>query len=312
MATNLKLSRSDIRNLPNFKEKSENEWSSACPSPFCDADNDGFLFWPKKGNFWCRKCELEGFVLEATQSQITPEQHEAWHRAQAERKRKQSQAEAKMLSSIAGMESVVERYHNQLAGANGYWKSCGLETGTVEDYRLGFCNNCPTYQKSSSYVIPIYQNKKLIAIKHRLVTPPKPGDKYRNHKKGMKAQLFNADHLHPQNEIPFGFLDPGEVLLVEGEVKTIYLDQCGFVVAGVPGASTWNDEWSRFFDRLSKVFVAFDPGAEKQAAKTALKLSEVVKTYLVELPAKPDDFFVVHNGTIDEFLKFVQWGRLVR
>ncbi len=309
----IKLSEADIKKLPNFKEKSESEWSSACPSSSCDADDDGFLFWPKKGNYWCRKCELEGFVLEATQSKITPKQHSAWRRAQVERKRKQAQVEIEKLSDVAKMEPVVERYHNQLDGANGYWSSCGLETETVRNYRLGFCNHCPTYQKSSSYVIPIYQNGKLVAIKHRLVSPPKPGDKYRNHQKGMKAQLFNVDHLHSIDEISFGILNPGEALLVEGEIKAIYLDQCGFTVVGVPGASIWKDEWCQFFEHLSKVFVVFDPGASEQAAKTALKLSEVIsKVYLVSLPAKPDDFFVVHNGSIDEFLSYVQWGRLVR
>lgn len=313
----IKLSKSDIRNLPNFKEKSGNEWSSACPSPFCDADNDGFLFWPKEGNFWCRKCGLEGFVLEVQQSQITPEQREAWQRAQAERKRKQARAEIEKLANVARMEPVVERYHNQLAGANGYWQRCGLSLGTVEYYRLGYCRTCPvTFDPPlSSYVIPVYQNKKLVAIRHRLENPPTPGDKYRYHRKGMKAQLFNVDRLCPTDEVPFSILEPSEAILVEGEIKAMYLDQLGFTAVGVPGASIFQDEWCHFFGHLSKMFVVFDPGSktEIRARKTALKLSEVVKkVYLVSLLAKPDDFFVVHNGTIDEFLKFVQWGRLVR
>lgn len=301
----LSISEADIEKLPNLK-KGSRQWNSACPSPLCGGvGDDRFVFWPARGNFWCRKCDLKGFVTDL--SKITPEQREAWQRAQAERERKQAQ------SDVAQLEPIVKKYHNQLAGANGYWASCGLKAETIRDYRLGFCNSCPTYKKSSSYVIPIYLNEKLVAIKHRLLNPPKPGDKYRYHQRGMKAQLFNIDHLYPSYEIPFSILEPGEAILVEGEIKTMYLDQKGFVVLGVPGASCWIESWGRFLEHLSKIFIAFDPGADEQATKTALKLSEVVnRVYLVTLPAKPDDFFVTHGGTLDEFLSYVQWGRLVR
>mgnify|MGYP001580233574 CR=1 FL=1 len=312
MKPSLKLSKFDVEQLPNYRQKTSREWSAACPN--CQAGEDRFIFWPDNGNYFCRQCGLKGFILEADKSSITPEQREAWQRAEAERRHKEVEAEARMLSDVASMEPIVQRYHAQLAGANGYWKHCGLEPETVERYRLGYCQACPTYPDCPSYVIPVYQNKKLVAIRHRLECPPTPGDKYRYHMAGMKAQLFNADALKPdEDEIPFGLLDQGEAILLEGETKGMFLDQTGFTVAAVPGATIWKDEWLQFFQHLQTVFVAFDPGANGAGQRTAGKLAGVVgKVYLCSLPAKPDDFFVVHGGSVSEFLGFLRWGRLVR
>jgi hypothetical protein len=79
----LTLTKLDIEALPNHKEKSANEWSSACPNPACPADEDGFLFWPNEGNFWCRQCGLSGFVDSETKSSLTPDQLASRGRPQA-------------------------------------------------------------------------------------------------------------------------------------------------------------------------------------------------------------------------------------
>jgi len=305
------LSRLDIEALPNYKRKNNKEYSAACPN--CGAGEDRFIFWPEDGNYWCRQCDLKGFILETDQSYITDAQREAWKRAEKERKRREKEQENTVLSSISQMEPLIEKYHHQLGMANGFWQHAGLEPQTIERYKLGYCQSCPTCPNHPSYVIPVYQQNKLVTIRHRLESPPTPGDKYRYHMAGMKAQLFNVDSLKPNGDIPFGLLEPGEVLLVEGEIKSMYLDQSGFMVVGVPGANIWRDEWGQFFGSNATVFVAYDPGANGAASKTALKLSNIVhRVYQVSLPSKPDDFFVIHNGKIDEFMSFLRWGRLVR
>jgi len=310
--TTTRLSKADIESLPNFRRKTNREWCAACPE--CGTGDDRFLFWPDKGNYYCRQCELKGFILETDQATFSPEQREAWRRAQLQRERNEAETEARMLAEVAKLEPVVERYHSQLAGANGYWKHCGLEPETVNRYRLGYCKSCPTYPACPSYVIPVYQSKKLVAIRHRLTCPPTPGDKYRYHMAGMKAQLFNAGTLRSNsNEVPFGILEPGEALLVEGEVKAMFLDQMGFTVAGVPGAAIWKEKWGRFFEDIRTVFIAFDPGANGAAEQTARQLSGIVhQVCIVTLPNKPDDLFVKYGCGLGEFVSMLEQGRVVR
>jgi DNA primase len=312
MATSPNLSRHDLTRLPNYRQKTKHEWSAACPA--CQTGDDRFLYWPDKGNYFCRQCGLKGFVIEADQSSITPEQRESWKRAEAKRRQNQVETEARMQAGVARLEPMVQQYHRQLAGANGYWTHCGLEPETVRRYRLGYCESCPTLPGYDSYVIPVYQSKKLTTIRHRLTNPPTPGDKYRYHAVGMRAQLFNADALLPgDDEVHFGLLDRGQALLVEGEVKAMFLDQAGITVAGVPGATIWKDEWGQFFERLDTVFVAFDPGANGAAYKTASRLTEVVRRVcLVTLPAKPDDLFVKYGCSMSDFLTMLEQGRVIR
>lgn len=304
----LKLSRLDIASLPNYKQKTSKEWSAACPD--CQAGDDRFLYWPDKGNFWCRVCGFEGFVLETDQSQLTNEQREAWKRATEERKRKEIEARQSAIERLQGMVSKVHQYHSQVAQALDYWHSQGLDDTTINNFCLGYCPACPIEPESPSFVIPYWQSKKLIHLRHRLEHPNGHG-KYRPEFAGLCNQLFNLDTIS-LDDMDFGLLDSGEVVIVEGEVKTMVLEQMGIRTIGIPGANSWKDEWSQQLKGVLRAYVCLDPGANGQANEIATSLKgQNVEAKIVRLPVKPDDFMTIYGGSPLELLTFIKQGRKI-
>lgn len=229
---------------------------------------------------------------------------------EAERLAKRKAKEQSTLDQLNKLSDRVSWYHSQVNRAMGYWRSQGLDRSTVDQYLLGYCPACPTYQQSPSYVIPYFEVGQLVNIRHRLANPNGSG-KYRPEFSGLPNRLFNADKLKAaDNEIEFGLLGPNEALLVEGEVKAMYLDQRGFKVAGIPGANSWQTSWLDHFDSVDTVYIALDPGQDKQAERIGADFVGAGKSaFLINLPTKPDDFFVIYNGKIEDFLRFIRYGR---
>lgn len=242
-------------------------------------------------------------------------------RREAERIAQEQARRGDALKRVAGMVGLVERYHGQVDdpwecaphSARTYWRSQGLNDGTIERYRLGYCPECPTYQQSASYVIPYYHAGNLISIRHRLATPNGCG-KYRPEFVGLPNQLFNLDALNPQSEeIHFGLLNPGEVLLVEGEVKSLYLSDIQDLPAvGMPGVESWQEEWIKYFAGVSKVYVTLDPDAERKAADITRTLNaNGIEARNVLLTCKPDDFFWLNGGNPSDFMRILEQSRRV-
>ena len=305
--TTQRLSRLDIESLPNYKKKTSREWSSTCP--ICGGQ-DRFLFWPADGNYYCRQCELSGFVLEVDQKYLTAEQREAWARATAERKRKEADDRLSAIERLQQMVGKVKWYHSQVSQALDYWYSQGLTDSTICQYQLGYCPQCPTDPDSPSFTIPYFCAARLIHLRHRLKYPNGHG-KYRPEFAGLGNQLFNADTLAIKDDISFGFLESGEVLIVEGEIKTMVLEQVGFKTVGIPGANSWRDDWASELKGIERAFVCLDPGADIQAARIASSLkSQHIESKIVVCPVKPDDLFIRYAGTPGDLLELIHQGRM--
>lgn len=264
-----------------------------------------------------------GYLLQVTDPQKALEMQRAI-RAESERKRQEAETARRQEAAdkLAALSSKVEWYHAQVEQARAYWHSQGLRDDTIEKYRLGYCPRCPTYPDSDSYVIPYFQSwqpgtryeaPQLISIRHRLASPNGSG-KYRPEFAGLPNQLFNTDALDFDSEVPFSNLEPGQVILVEGEVKAIYLSHvAGMPAVGVPGASAWQDEWLGMFAHTSLVYVVFDPGAEEQARSvTGAFNGNGVSAVQVTTTSKPDDMFVKYGCSIKDFLTILRQGRRVQ
>lgn len=300
------LSRLDIESLPNYHQKTGKEWSSTCPQ--CGGI-DRFLFWPDKGNFYCRQCEFKGFILEVDQKYLTAEQREAWQRATEERRRKEVEERQSAITKLQRLDDKVTWYHSQVNKALDYWHSQGLCNSTINLYRLGYCPACPIEPESPSYVIPYYSMGQLINLRHRLQYPNGHG-KYRPEFAGLSNQLFNLDTLK-DDEIPFGArLEPNELIIVEGEIKTMVLEQYGFRTIGIPGANSWREEWGDYFKSIRHIYICLDPGANGQAQKIASSLQAGgLEARVCYLPVKPDDFLIIYGGTPEGLLSFIKQGR---
>lgn len=294
----VKLSAFDIENLPNHQVKSSKEWSSSCP--VCQG-KDRFLFWPDEGNYWCRQCDLSGFVGRETQSTLTDDQL-------ADLKRRERQAKQ---AEIDRKRTAIERlqakrpdiiYHKNLNGKSKYVKDrWGLTDDTIENFKVGYCTACPTSSYSDSITIPYYWHEKLINLRHRLNSPNGQG-KYRPEAAGLPTAIFNADIIKSEDWL----------VLVEGEFKAMILDQNALPAIGIPGATIFKEKWLKLFSTEQTVYVALDPGVEQSAVKIVSILNEGgIKARLVSLPVKPDDFFTLYGGTADQFCRYLETGRAI-
>lgn len=306
MLQTTQLSRLDIESLPNYQQKTKKEWSSSCPQ--CHGQ-DRFLFWPDKGNFYCRKCGLQGFILEVDKSLLTQEQRDAWKRADDERKRKETEERLSAIERLQKIANKVELYHSQVSQAGDYWYSQGLNDDTICQYQLGYCPICPTDPNSPSFTIPYFCKAKLINLRHRLKYPNGHG-KYRPEFAGLGNQLFNLDTLFTTEEISFGLLNPNELIIVEGEIKAMVLEQVGYKTIGIPGANSWRGDWGKWLKDYNQVFICLDPGADRQAQKIAESLASYnLQSSICQFPVKPDDFFTIYGGNVSEFSMFLAQGK---
>lgn len=257
---------------------------------------------------------MNGYILD-----LGPRaKQEIEQRKQEKEIERQAQLEVSQ-ATLMKLQPTVEEYHANLPLCLDYWQREGISEQTACKFKLGYCPSCPTYynpqnptEKLPSYTIPFYHNNELIHLRHRL--KDKRNDKYRPEIKGLPNCLFNLDSLTSPSIDGFGdFLGDSEALIVEGEKKAMVLDQYGFRTVGLMGAWTWEDEWATLFGHLSKVYIALDPGlknaldAYRNIARPLLQMGLTVIEIM--MPVKPDDFFVKHNGTFYDFLRFLEYGR---
>ena len=189
------------------------------------------------------------------------------------------------------------RYHANLDDRDrAWWQAQGIGPEAVSRFFLG---SCPYHDiwRQPTMTIPVIVDGKLMDVRHRLLHPPKTGDKYRPERPGMTAQLFNAAILTPEQ--------PG-VIIVAGEKKVIVGWQYGLpMVSATAGCGYWDDTWTTRFQYCRKVYIAFDPGEGEAAEKLAQRIGE--RAWLVDLPEKPDDLLVRleveqgHAGAIKAF-----------
>lgn len=286
----------------------------------CGASGDvvDFVAAMEKINLKDAARKLGGYLLDLG---LTPQEVKAKQaeikaenaRREAERRTDEQVRRDEAIERVGTMAGLVDKYHSQVESGRPYWHGQGLTDGTIERFRLGYAPSCPTYQQSASYVIPYYHAGHLISIRHRLATPNGCG-KYRPEFAGLPNQLFNLDVLTLESEeIPFGLLNPGEVLLVEGEIKSCYLSDIQDLPAvGIPGVESWQEDWIKYFAGVSRVYVTLDPDAERKAADITQTLNgNGIEARQVILTCKPDDFFVCFGGNPADFMRILEQGRRV-
>jgi hypothetical protein len=194
--------------------------------------------------------------------------------------------------------TLAQQYHKALTkDGRAWWHARGISDSAIDRFLLGYCASCPTAYNpddsswsTPSYTIPIFADGALVNIRHRLISPLDPGDKYRPQKTGLGAHLFGIDDIDAEAT---------DILVVEGEIKRIVLLDNGFdylmpIVTLTCGASGWmkqvGDRYIPALDRFQRVFVLFDPDAHAVAEQTARRFGR--RGYVVQLPDKVDDFII--------------------
>jgi hypothetical protein len=140
-------------------------------------------------------------------------------------------------------------------------------------------------------------------LRHRLITPPTPDDKYRPDRAGLPQCLYLTNPDHEPH---------GETLLVEGEIKSIVvatrLDDPRLCIVGIPGKRIRDDMLGQL-KHSDRVHIVLDPDATKQAIDIAKQLGR--RARVVTLPVKADDAFTQYGATPELFRAALRYGRVV-
>ncbi len=294
-----------------FVPVTRGEFRSVDGCPWCkDGGNSGdgdrfrlFVGGRSSPRVWCRQCNGRLFLDTLEQhKKLSDEEIAELNETIKARRKEEKEKQVQALQQIARIEDHLA-YHENLnnhPGAIDYWRSEGLNDRSIERYQVGWCPSCPTAPYSSSYTIPVMYHEQLYNIRHRLAEPNGSG-KYRPHLPGLPVMLYNADDLDKESD--FG-------LLLEGEKKSMVVTQeTGFANVGIMGMASFSPGWVQKFGRWGVVFVTLDPDADDRAYDIAKMFGG--RGRVVSLPVKADDFFVKHGGTMRNFIKFLNMGRVV-
>lgn len=173
------------------------------------------------------------------------------------------------------------------------WQAQGIPKRWQDFWYLGYCNKFTANTQSGLWTtptltIPVFQNDwdNVRDIRHRLLNPPVPNDKYRPETPGVGSNLFFAD--------PIKMYDAERILIVEGEKKAMvtYLtvNQPDLQVIGIPGKKSRKMLFDQFNGQ--DVWVWLDPDAHAEAEELARNINaKMIKMYF-----KIDD--AINNGIL--------------
>lgn len=304
-------------NLPDLFQRGPNEWSSSvCPKCGTGMHRGGYdvgdrfrMFSDGKPRCYCRQCGYTDFAdSDDPKFVITDDMRAAWIVSALEREHQAKEDAEKAIDALR-REQLWLRYNETIdAFGRAWWYRKGVPDYLISTLLLGYCPSKTIWHNGAEYTtpsatIPVFApGWELVNLRHRLINPPEPNDKYRPDRAGLPAALYLTN---PEDE------PSGECLLVEGEIKSIVvydrLDMPALCIVGIPGKSPA----FKMLDILSKcdrIHIILDPDAAGRAYKIAEYLGRK-RARIVTLPVKPDDFFTMYGGGRADFLAELRNGR---
>jgi hypothetical protein len=133
------------------------------------------------------------------------------------------------------------------------------------------------------------------------------GGKYRSLPRATN-RLFNAEAAH----------NVDEVIVAEGEMDAMVLEQLGFNAVGAPGAQTFEEGWEKLFETARRVWLLYDPdtAGQKGVERVKKRLPKAVSLNLpippgVTDPGKVDPSFLVgsQGWTVEHFNQLIADAR---
>jgi hypothetical protein len=219
--------------------------------------------------------------------------------------------EAQELEEARRKELQAEEKHLQYHGMlNDYFTNEWAKRGLDESWQNYFClGGCPDFMIDGGYhtptlTIPILnESNEVLNIKHRLLNPKNPSDKYRPERSGLGP--FPYFLAYPN----MGYC--GEVIwVIEGEVKAMVTSTINpdekWTYIGVPGMS----QYKGLIDKLKgkNVVAVADPNAESEV----FEFCKGVGGRMIQLPEKVDDLIVAHGYDGDWLRSMERQARRVK
>jgi hypothetical protein len=284
----------------NYRKFGAHEWHGPCP--MCGGDDRFVIFTDRPFPHWnwqCRKCHPDtGWIDQLNprlREPMPPEKALALAREREESLRREIERAQAALHELQSTQRWLQ-YHMQLTGeARRLWAQRGVPDVFQDIWGLGYDPaRVITFggQKftTPSLTIPIVEpmTKNVTNIRHRLLNPPNPKDKYRPEMAGLPAPMFVTN---PDDPIA------NRTMIVEGEIKSmvsyITADDPALQVVGVPGKNMPDWMYAKFAE-ADPIYLCFDPDATKEARTTAARLGKE-RCRLIELPDKIDDLILRHG-----------------
>ena len=284
----------------HFRKVGRNEYHGPCP--MCGG-RDRFAIFTDRDyphwNAWCRVCHPDSMWIDELnpmlKEPLSPEKAQEIKRNAERRFRKAQQEMEAAIDEMKRGEKWLQYHDNLDNSVRRQWESWGIPEFWQDFYKLGYDPDRVIYSGGSEWhtptmTIPIFEAKtwECLNIKHRLLNPPRKGDKYRPERSGLPAPLFVG---YPDAPIT------GKTLLVEGEKKAMvsYLtaDDDWLQVVGIPGKNP-TDEMLSQLDKCDPLYICLDPDARTEAIQMARQMG-VGRSRLIELPDKIDDMIVNYS-----------------
>ena len=322
------VQHNDLRSLAEQAgaqfHRAGSEWRSRCPLHGGD-NNDAFAIYHKDGKeYWhcftgpCGGGDVLDFVM---RWRGFTDFMDAYHYLEGDVRHapevvaqhaaeQAARAIAEMEAQIQKAQSVLDElrraqrwlaYHQNMLerpDAREMWRQRGLPDDWQDFWKLGYCDAFTVGTDQGPWVtptltIPVFgagADWPVMNIRHRLLKPPKPNDKYRPDRPGLSSVPYIAN--------PFLGWDTDPILVVEGEIKsmvtfrTVWDKGQTMQVIGIPGKTQFRSIAAQLMGH--DVYICFDPDADQQAIEAA----RAVGGKVIYLPIKIDD--AILSGNLDQ------------
>lgn len=192
------------------------------------------------------------------------------------------------------IQKASARYETHLENILDLLSARGISEETARYHHLGYIDNDP---------IPGHENyNQCITIPYLY---PVWGEPAEIRKMRFRCSLPHdcKTHNHPKYLTPAGdtgsiynmaaMANPAaEIHICEGEFDSMILEQCGWSAVALPGATSWQNFWTKFFEGYDHIYIWSDPDpaghqmaqtiqtALPQAVHVPLTVGDVTDTYL--------------------------------
>jgi len=285
--------------LPFLQNKTNKEWSAACPVCGGDVHRNGErpdrfrIFTDGEERAWCRRCgHFEWADSEPpTQQQLQKVNQYRVELAHREEKR------LKYLIDDLQLRAYWRGYHNNMSQLlKDYWTAEGFNEYLIDKYQLGGMDayHIGEFQTPAATIPYWGRDWEVTNLQYRLLKPIKKNDKYRK-VPGLPLGIFYADA-----DIETG----GQVLVVEGAKKAMITWLAlghAYNVVALPNASPGVTVLDALSDLFEQVLLGLDPDTcipnnkGEIPAHTVASHIGLARTKLVYWPEKPDELVVSYN-----------------
>ena len=187
-------------------------------------------------------------------------------------------------SQRKSLERATATYEANVDQVAGYLTARGISQETARMYRLGYV--AEPVRGDDEFVgrlsIPYITTSGVVDIRYRSVNTDS-GPKYLS-RPGSQVRMFGVTAL---------LKDSRSIVLTEGEIDCMTMNQIGIPAVGVPGANAWKDYWRLLFLDYDDVIVVCD--GDQAGRDFGRKVAEKIDgAQVVHLPEGRDvnDMFV--------------------